>query len=349
MLAREVGYSGVGTVEFLVKDEDFFFLEMNPRLQVEHGITEEITRTDLVELQIRIARGEKLDGLWSRDHGVCIEARVCAEDPDQGFLPAPGRIALFDPALGPAVAHRHRRRRRQHRAGGVRLDGRQGHGVRRHARRSARAPGQRAARLRSRDRARRDQQELLDPAARAEPYRARRRRHALARSLERRARQAAAARRRGLGARRHPRRTARSGAPSVATSSPTPARITPDKIPALDGRELDLEYRGESYRAARVLGRLVALPRAPRRTRGQRALRRSGAAHRAHRDRGPLPARRARRHRRLHPRRGRGLRAPLRSPDRGPSACGRAVDGRVDRREAGRRSRRGRTSAWSRR
>ncbi|HKU39808.1 MAG TPA: biotin carboxylase N-terminal domain-containing protein, partial [Polyangiales bacterium] len=104
MLAAEVGYSGVGTVEFLVKDPECFFLEMNPRLQVEHGITEEITRTDLVELQIRIARGEKLAPIVKpQDHGVCIEARVCAEDPDQGFLPAPGRIALFDPALGPRV------------------------------------------------------------------------------------------------------------------------------------------------------------------------------------------------------------------------------------------------------
>jgi acetyl/propionyl-CoA carboxylase alpha subunit/acetyl-CoA carboxylase carboxyltransferase component len=103
LLASNVGYSGVGTVEFLVKDPDYFFLEMNPRLQVEHGISEEITRTDLVELQIRIARGESLAGFAPRDQGVCIEARVCAEDPDQGFLPAPGRIALFDPALGPRV------------------------------------------------------------------------------------------------------------------------------------------------------------------------------------------------------------------------------------------------------
>ncbi|HET8939520.1 MAG TPA: biotin carboxylase N-terminal domain-containing protein [Polyangiales bacterium] len=102
-LAAHVGYSGVGTVEFLVKQQEFFFLEMNPRLQVEHGITEELTRTDLVELQIRIARGESLEDLAPREHGVCIEARVCAEDPDQGFLPAPGRIALFDPALGPRV------------------------------------------------------------------------------------------------------------------------------------------------------------------------------------------------------------------------------------------------------
>jgi acetyl/propionyl-CoA carboxylase alpha subunit/acetyl-CoA carboxylase carboxyltransferase component len=107
-LAREVGYSGVGTVEFLVKDDAFFFLEMNPRLQVEHGITEQITGLDLVEQQIRVARGEKLGELPvfagpTLELGFCIEARVCAEDPDQGFLPAPGRIARFDPALGPSV------------------------------------------------------------------------------------------------------------------------------------------------------------------------------------------------------------------------------------------------------
>ncbi|HMI94118.1 MAG TPA: biotin carboxylase N-terminal domain-containing protein, partial [Polyangiales bacterium] len=101
-LAREVRYAGVGTVEFLVEPSGaFFFMEMNPRLQVEHGITEEITGLDLVELQIRIARGERLDGLTTKNEGFCIEARVCAEDPDQGFLPAPGGIARFDPAVGP--------------------------------------------------------------------------------------------------------------------------------------------------------------------------------------------------------------------------------------------------------
>jgi acetyl/propionyl-CoA carboxylase alpha subunit/acetyl-CoA carboxylase carboxyltransferase component len=102
-LAREVGYHGVGTVEFLVRGEEFFFLEMNPRLQVEHGITEEITGLDLVEQQIRIARGESLAGLDATEQGFCIEARVCAEDPDHGFLPAPGDIVRFDPALGPHV------------------------------------------------------------------------------------------------------------------------------------------------------------------------------------------------------------------------------------------------------
>ena len=76
---------------------------MNPRLQVEHGITEAITGLDLVELQIRIARGERLAELAWRESGVAIEARVCAEDPEAGFLPTPGRIARFDPALGPRV------------------------------------------------------------------------------------------------------------------------------------------------------------------------------------------------------------------------------------------------------
>ncbi len=102
-LAREAGYRGVGTVEFLVKGPDYFFLEMNPRLQVEHGITEETTGTDLVQLQIRIARGEHLPPLDAPERGFAIEARVCAEDPDAGFLPAPGKIGRFDPAFGPRL------------------------------------------------------------------------------------------------------------------------------------------------------------------------------------------------------------------------------------------------------
>ena len=102
-LARHVGYASAGTVEFLVTDAGWHFLEMNPRLQVEHGITEAITGLDLVELQIRVARGESLAGLAAEERGVAIEARVCAEDPDAGFLPAPGRIARFEPALGPRV------------------------------------------------------------------------------------------------------------------------------------------------------------------------------------------------------------------------------------------------------
>ncbi len=102
-LAKSVGYVGVGTVEFLVSGDQAFFLEMNPRLQVEHGITEEITGIDLVRTQIRIARGETIATLELDDRGAAMEARVCAENPDAGFLPAPGRIVRFDPALGPRV------------------------------------------------------------------------------------------------------------------------------------------------------------------------------------------------------------------------------------------------------
>ena len=102
-LAAHVGYEGVGTVEFLVARGGFHFLEMNPRLQVEHGITEAITGLDLVQIQIRIARGETLSFVKGEQRGHAIEARVCAEDPDAGFLPAPGRIARFDPALGPGL------------------------------------------------------------------------------------------------------------------------------------------------------------------------------------------------------------------------------------------------------
>ncbi|MEE3326758.1 MAG: biotin carboxylase N-terminal domain-containing protein [Myxococcota bacterium] len=102
-MARFVGYRGLGTVEFLLQGEDFFFLEVNPRLQVEHGITEEITGLDLVQLQIKIARGESIEDLAVSESGVALEARVCAEDPDENFLPSPGRIARFDPALGPRV------------------------------------------------------------------------------------------------------------------------------------------------------------------------------------------------------------------------------------------------------
>lgn len=102
-LAMLVGYCGVGTVEFLVTAAGFYFLEVNPRLQVEHGITEATTGIDLVQLQIRIARGEPLPAVAPPCRGVAIEARVCAEDPDAGFLPAPGRVVRFDPPLAPSV------------------------------------------------------------------------------------------------------------------------------------------------------------------------------------------------------------------------------------------------------
>jgi len=102
-LVGAVGYVGVGTVEFLVSGDDLFFLEVNPRLQVEHGVTEEVTGIDLVRLQIQIARGGALPSQRPPARGAAIEARLCAEDPAAGFRPAPGRIVRFDPPLGPRV------------------------------------------------------------------------------------------------------------------------------------------------------------------------------------------------------------------------------------------------------
>jgi acetyl-CoA carboxylase, biotin carboxylase subunit len=106
-VAKGVGYTNAGTIEFLV-DEDgrHYFLEMNTRLQVEHPITEMVTRIDLVHWQIRIARGERLtldpDRLMVPD-GHAIECRIYAEDPDNNFLPSPGRIVALRAPGGPGV------------------------------------------------------------------------------------------------------------------------------------------------------------------------------------------------------------------------------------------------------
>ncbi len=105
-LARAVGYSSAGTVEFIVdRHRNFYFLEMNTRLQVEHPVTEAVTGLDLVELMIRIAAGEKLPFGQEdiRQTGWAIEARVYAEDPRRNFLPSIGRLVRYRPPEGDGI------------------------------------------------------------------------------------------------------------------------------------------------------------------------------------------------------------------------------------------------------
>ena len=103
--AETVGYDNVGTVEFLVQDDEFFFLEMNTRLQVEHPVTEEVTGVDIVQTGIRIAAGEGLpfsqkDVSW---RGHSIEARINAEDAAGDFVPNPGVVTAYEEPGGPGV------------------------------------------------------------------------------------------------------------------------------------------------------------------------------------------------------------------------------------------------------
>lgn len=105
-VARSCGYYGAGTVEFILDDQlDFYFLEMNTRLQVEHPVTEQITGIDLVKLQIRVAEGEKLP--FTQDeikmHGHAVEVRVYAEDPANNFLPDIGTLQTYKRPQGPGV------------------------------------------------------------------------------------------------------------------------------------------------------------------------------------------------------------------------------------------------------
>jgi propionyl-CoA carboxylase alpha chain len=105
-LAKAVGYRSAGTVEFIVdRNKNFYFLEMNTRLQVEHPVTEMVTGLDLVELMIRIAAGEKLPFAQKdvKQTGWAIEARVYAEDPTRNFLPSIGRLVRYLPPSGDGI------------------------------------------------------------------------------------------------------------------------------------------------------------------------------------------------------------------------------------------------------
>lgn len=105
-LVKSVGYIGAGTVECLVdKHKNFYFMEVNTRVQVEHPVSETITDVDIIKEQIRVAAGEKLKHQQKdiKIRGHAIEFRINAEDPDRDFQPSPGKLTLYNPSGGPGV------------------------------------------------------------------------------------------------------------------------------------------------------------------------------------------------------------------------------------------------------
>src|SRR5262249_3494908 len=105
-LASKIGYQGAGTIEFLLDPSgNFYFMEMNTRIQVEHPVTEMVTSFDLVKEQIQVAAGEPISyrGGVPRLRGAAIACRITAEDPYRTFQPAPGLITAYHPPGGPGV------------------------------------------------------------------------------------------------------------------------------------------------------------------------------------------------------------------------------------------------------
>jgi acetyl-CoA carboxylase biotin carboxylase subunit len=103
--ARSVGYVNAGTMEFIVQGEEFYFLEMNTRLQVEHPVTEEVTGLDVVQAQLKVASGERVP--WRQEEivqrGAAVECRIYAEDPAKNFMPSPGTVTRLSTPQGPGI------------------------------------------------------------------------------------------------------------------------------------------------------------------------------------------------------------------------------------------------------
>ena len=105
MAAKAINYVNAGTIEFLYSNSDFYFLEMNPRLQVEHAVTEMVTGVDIVREQIKIAAGKELSCKQEdiKINGCAIECRIYAEDPFNNFIPSPGKIQMYRHPIGPGI------------------------------------------------------------------------------------------------------------------------------------------------------------------------------------------------------------------------------------------------------